>query len=181
MSSEESERCYDLEHVKVRVLSNMIENSVFPPRKPLDEEAGQNAIVALENFLHEVYCCLRDEVFLKHVRPTNIEPEMHLLLNHLLQTRNASGIDGEKSKLSQPGPSKIDVVTVGSMKNNSNSSRAQGVPVPSLKLCGTYLDDNGFGIGERIGVFLGENELILRPFSGSVDDVDQSAGGVENG
>jgi len=181
MCTEEREKCFDLEHVKGRVLSHMIKSSVFPPRKPLDEVPGQKAIVAMESFLHEIYCCLRDNVFLKHLHPTKIAPEMYLLLKHLLPTSNASEIDGEESNLSQRGPSKIDVVTVGSIMSKSDSSPAQSLPVPILKLCGTYLEGKGFGIGEQIGVFWGEKELILRPVSECFDGSDQAAAGVANG
>jgi hypothetical protein len=180
MSSEERERCYDLEHVKFRVLSHMIESSVLPPRKPLDEVAGQKVIVALETFLHEVYCYTRDNVFLKRLLPPNMAPEIHLLLNQLLPTSNASEMLGEGRKLIQGESYPIDVVTVGQTTDESCCSRSQSFPAPTLHLCGSQLESIGVGLGAHIGVFLGENELILRAVPDFVDGPDQAAGGAGN-
>ena len=150
----------ELEKIKARVLSHIIKGSVSPPAKALAGVAGQKAIVALESFLHEAFRFIREELLLEYLLPKSLAPE----------------ILREERKLIQPGSSKIGVVTVGSMKKKPDSC-----PVPILHLCGTYLERTGFGIGEQVGVFLGDKELILRPVSDCDDGCDQSAGGVTNG
>lgn len=161
-----SKRNRDLEKFKWQILSRMIEGSVLPPEKALDGVAGQKAITALETFLHEIFCVIREDVILK---------------SFLLENQPADTLR-EESESIQPGSSKIGVVTVGSLENKPDSSQNQSAPVPILHLCGTYLEGGGFSIGEQVDVFLGEKELILRPVSGCVDGCDQSAGGgVANG
>ncbi len=160
-----SERNRDLEKFKWQILSRMFEGSVFPPRKALAGVAGQKAIIALEVFLHEVFLNIRDEALINHLLPKSLTPE----------------ILREERKLIQPGTSKIGIVTVGSMKNKSGSSQGQSVPVPTLHLCGTYIQRIGFDIGEQVGVFSRDKELILRPLSGCEHGCDQSVGGVANG
>jgi len=160
-----SQRNKDLEKIKWKILSRMIECSALPPEKTLDGVAGQKAIHALESFLHEIFCFIREDVILKS----------------LLLEIPPTEIIRRESKSSQPGSCQIGVVTVESMKSNSGSTSNQNAPVPFLRLCGTYLERSGFGIGEQVDVFSVNKELILRPVTGCVDGCDQSAGGVANG
>jgi hypothetical protein len=159
------QRNKDLEKIKWKILLRMIEGSVLPPEKALDGVAGQKAIQALESFLHEVFCFIREDVILKSLLLESHPPE----------------IIRRESKSIQPGSYPIGVVTVESMESHSGSSSKQSAPVPILRLCGTYLERSGFGIGEQVDVFSVNKEVILRPVTGCVDGCDQSAGGVANG
>lgn len=158
------ERSRDLEKTKWRVLSHIFEGALLPPREALNNVAGQKAIVALESFMYEAFRYIKKEVLLTYLLPKSMAPE----------------ILREERKSIQPGASKIAVVTVGSMKSKSSSSSNQSVLVPSIHLSGSCLERRGFGIGEKLAVFLGDNELILTPAAGCLDDPGQSAGGVAN-
>ncbi len=63
------ERSKELEKLKWRVLSNIIERSVLPPAEALNGVPGQKAIVALEIFLHEAFRLIREELLLKYLLP----------------------------------------------------------------------------------------------------------------
>lgn len=157
-------RSSELEKVKGRVLSHIIKSSVLPPREALNDVPGQKAIVALETFLHETYLYVREEV-LAYMLGKSLDPD----------------ILREERKLIRPRASKIGIVTVGSTKSKSSSSSNQSAPVPSIHLSGSYLDRRGFGINEKVAVFWGEKELILRPAAGCLNSPGQAVGGVANG
>ncbi len=158
------ERSKELEKIKWRVLSNIIESSVLPPAEALNGVPGQKAIVALEIFLHEAFRLVREEVLLKYLLPKSLDPESIRKQRELIQER----------------VSKVGVVTVGSKKSKSISSSKQGVLVPCIYLSGSYLERCGFGIGQRLTVSVGENELILKPAAGCLNELDQAAGGGTN-
>lgn len=158
-------RSSELENVKWRVLSHIIQSSVYPPAKSLNGVPGQKAIAALEKFLHEAFLCIREEVLLKYLLPKSLEPETLR----------------EERKLLKPGASKIEVVTVGCMKSKFSSSSKKGVLVPTIHLNGLCLERSGFGIGEKITVFCDEKELILIPAGGSFNGLEPAEGGLANG
>ena len=86
-----SARNRDLEKIKWQILSRIIEGSVLPPEKALAGVAGQKAIVALETFLHEIFCVIKEDVILKSFLLENRPPE----------------ILREEGESSRPGSSKI--------------------------------------------------------------------------
>ena len=157
------ERNRELEKVKGCVLSHVLKSSVRPPREALDDVPGQKAIVALETFLHEAYLYVREEV-LAYMLGESLDPD----------------ILREERKLIQPPARQVGFVKLSSINDNSISSPAPGgVPAASIHLSGSWLEDCGFKIGQRVGVFLGEKELIMR--ANCLNLRDQATGGVRNG
>lgn len=139
-------RSRELEKMKGRVLSHMIKSSVLPPREALNDVPGQKTIVALETFLHETYLYVREEV-VAYMLGQSLDPD----------------ILREERKLIQPPARQVGFVKLSSINDNSISSPAPGgVPAGSIHLSGSWMEDCGFKIGQRVGVFLGEKELILR-------------------
>jgi hypothetical protein len=159
------ERSKELEKIKWRVLSHMIESSVLPPAEALRGVPGQKAIAALETFLHEAFRLIREEVLLRYLLPKSLDPE----------------IIHKERELLQPRASQIGVVTVGSEKSKAISSSKQADLVPIIHLSGSHLERCGFCIGQRLTVSAGTNELILKADVGYHKGLDQSSGGGTNG
>jgi hypothetical protein len=159
------QRSIELEKVKGRVLSHIVRNSMLPPREALNDVPNQGMILSLETFLHELYLCVRKE-----------------LAAYMLGQSMDPNILREERKLIQPPARQIGVVKFDSINDNSISSSAPGgVPAASIHLSGSWLEDCGFKIGQRVGVFLGEKELILRANCLCFNRRDHAAGGVTNG
>lgn len=157
------QRSIELEKVKGRVVSHLIKNSVFPPREALTDVPDQRIVLSLETFLHEIYLCVRKEV-VAYMLGQSLDPD----------------ILREERKLIQPPARQVGFVKLSSINDNSISSPAPGgVPAASIHLSGSWLEDCGFKIGQRVGVFLGEKELIMR--ANCLNLRDQATGGVRNG
>lgn len=159
------QRSIELEKVKGRVVSHLIKNSVFPPREALTEVPDQRIVLSLETFLHEIYLCVRKEV-VAYMLGQSLDPD----------------ILREERKLIQPPARQVGFVKLSSINDNSISSPAPGgIPAASIHLSGSWMEDCGFKIGQRVGVFLGEKELTLRANCLCLNLRDQAAGGVKNG